>query len=621
MAGYSRFEQSPQLNSQIDFTRLPVALDPKEIQVLSHVNGMLTLGDMSQNLHIERSDLERVIIKLVKNNLIFFDDANVQAAWRGERPMPAEDDFGLTEDSAGSEAEVLDRVFEHPAAKVERGEWELDGFFALLNRLHRDRVTGVLRTFVEHGRYKALFFEHGELINVSSVPFNSAECLGRLMQRAGRVNQEKVLKSLERTRSSGRLQGEELVAMGAIREDWLPEMLRVQVEVKLTEIMGWERGHYEWRALTVLPERVVRVPCSLPRVIFALVWKRYPFQRIKEFLDQRTGLYVGRMDPSPYLLESFEFGKPISRIYSGVLEKDNLFKRLLVVANLKPEQTYRVVYGLYLTGMIDFFPESREDKSVARIAELQDRLKQIEKETLFDVLAVHWTANDQQIEEAYQRHRAEQLAVIEKTDGLEQHMNQQLVTHLERAYNALRSAPARQEYRREIFDGEFIVFGSDILRQKGESLLFTKEELDLAIAELRSAIEVYDKDSEYWAALGLALFLKFHPRSIHEAEEGRRMVRKALAMKSDSELNNLCMGILYKHERRNQQAVEQLEKVIKINPKNRFAKLEIEELKTGKRHEDYELAVREFVERRSKADRDFDKKLAAKRKETAEQKA
>jgi tetratricopeptide (TPR) repeat protein len=203
---------------------------------------------------------------------------------------------------------------------------------------------------------------------------------------------------------------------------------------------------------------------------------------------------------------------------------------------------------------------------------------------------------------------------------LEQHLNRQLLEHLERAYHVLKTVATRQSYRRQLFDGEFIIFGSDILRQKGESLLFTKEELDNAILELQAAIEVYDKDSEYWAALGLALFIKHHPRQIAEAEEGRRMVRKALAMKSDSELNNLCMGMLYKHEKRNPQALEQMEKVLKINPKNRFAAIEAEEIKTGRRHADYETVVREFVERRSKADRDFDKKMEAKRKAAAEKK-
>ncbi len=620
MASTSRFEHIPQLNVQVNFARLPLVLNPKEIQVLSHINGMITLRELCAGLHVERLEMEQIITNLVKNDLILFSDPDQMAIWRGERPADDEPELGLPSETAEAEAEALDRAFERPEARAERGEWNLDSFFALLNRLSRERSTGVLRVFGEPGRYKAMMFERGELVNVSSVPFNPAECLGRLLQRAGRVNQEKVVKSLERSRSTGRRQGEELVAMGAIREDWLPEMLRVQAEVKLTEIMTWESGAFEWQSLSALPDHIARIPVSLPRVMFALVWKRYPFERIKRFLDERINMYVGRLDPPPYRIEAFEFGKPISRIYSSVLERDNLLKRLMIVANLKPEQTYRVIYGLYMTGMVGFFADTREDRSVVRIAELQQRLKRIEKESLFDVLGVHWTADDRQVEETYRRQRAAQLQVIESTEGLEKHMNQQLLNHLDQAYNVLKTSASRQAYRKEIYDTEFIIFGSDILRQKGESLLFTKEELDPAIAELRAAIEVYDRDSEYWAALGLALFMKHYPRQLKEAEEGRRMVRKALAMKPDSELNNLCMGMLYKVEKRGQQAIEQLEKVLKINPKNRFAALEIEEIKTGKRSEDYQMAVREFVERRAKADEDFDKKMEAKRKAAAEKK-
>jgi len=624
MLSFNLWDQVPQLNTKIDFTRLPVALDDREILVLSRINGLISLGELASAYRMELLEMERIIAKLVKADLILFPDPRVRQELVEEidEARSVDDHTTLVDEVTDTRSEVIDRQFEAPSMHKESGEWNLTTLFPLLNDIHIGLRTGVLRIFFQPNMYKALFFEEGELVNISSVPFNPGECLGRLLQRAGRLTQDRVVKSLERVRSTGRLQGEELISMGMLREDLLPEMLRVQMEVKLTDVLAWEEGKWEFQPLPVLPPRIARVPIDLPRLVFALIWKRYPFELIREELDRREEMYVGHVDKPPYLVDDFYFGQNFEKFYKQILEKDNLLKRILIVSHLKPEQTYRILWALYLTGMIDFFEDTREDKAIIRIAELQDRLKAIERESLFDVLGIHWTSNDAKVMEAYKRRMAEQKAMVEKTEGLERHLNEKLIEHIEIAYDRLRDASSRNSYRHEIFDEDFIIFGSDILRQKGESYLFTKEEVDSAINELTTAVEVYDKDGEYWAALGLSRFYKYYPRDVREYEEARRLIRRGYSMNNKSEVTNLCMGLMYKREKRNKQAMEWLGKVKQINPKNRFAYFEMEEIKTGRKHEDRDKAIREFLDRRAAADEDFERRMEEKRiaKEEAKKK-
>jgi len=268
---------------------------------------------------------------------------------------------------------------------------------------------------------------------------------------------------------------------------------------------------------------------------------------------------------------------------------------------------------MYLTGMVDFFQDTREDKSLARIEELQQRMKIIGRESKFDVLGVHWTSNDEKIRLGYEKRIAEQKRMLAKADGLERHLQERLIEDFKNAYESIKTVELRRQYRNKIFDPDFIVFGSDILRSKGESFLFTKEETDLAIEELATAIEVYEKDGEYYSVLGLAYFYKYYQRDIAKTEEARRNIRKGYSMKPDSEISNLCMGLMFKREKRKDKAAEYLSKVIEINPRNRFAILELEEVKSGKIIANKEEAIRDFLNRRSKSDEDFDKMLKAKK--------
>lgn len=618
MLSFDLLKQVPKLNTQIDFTRLPVAIDDTEILVLSRVNGLIGIGELSEAYKLDHLEMERIVAKLVKNNLIFFDDPRVRRELVAEidETRSYEEHTALVDEMPEVETKKIDREFEAPAKGKEYGTWDLDSVFDLINRCHMDHQTGILRLFFEPGHYKALFFEDGELANVSSVPFEPSECLGRILQRAGRLTQDKVVKSLERSRASGKLQGEELVAMGALRRDLLPEMLRVQIEAKLAEIMQYGEGKWEFQIMPELPPRISRIQLDLPRLLFAMIWKHYPFDRLEEHLKSRKDSYIGRLERTVYPIEDFSFGKSIEK-FCSILEKDSQFKRLLIVGHLKPDQTYRVIWALYLTGMIDFYEDTREDKSIVRIQDLRDELKRIDRESLFEVLGVHWTTNDEMVQKAYRKRIAEQQMVIKKTEGLEQHLNKKLIEHIEEAYEALKTIDLRREYREKIFDEDFIVFGSDILRQKGESFLFTKEEMSEAVSELESAIEVYDKDGEYWSTLGLAYFYKFYPRDVRKYEEARQMIRKGLSISPQSEVSNLCLGLMFKRERRNTQAVEQLKKVVKINPRNRFARIEIEEVETGKTSIDRDKAVREFVDRRGKSDKDFDQIMEGKRKRSS----
>jgi tetratricopeptide (TPR) repeat protein len=656
------WSQVPKLNLAVDYAQLPLTFTPGELQFLSRLTGWSSVRGASLGVGLTDREVERFVARLAAHRVVLFDDlslalrlidaytaeereAAVQAAAAArevEQGPRAAENQPLDEARVATEAQAFaqaaeetwhegkdraafdandDALFEaaakpvrppsaatprprgaHDGAPVDSGRWDVDALFALINRLRREGRTGVLRVFRDPQTYKAVYFAQGGVINALSVPFRVEECLGRLLQRAGHINQEKVLESIRRAKQSGARQGEELMKMGAVRRDLIQEMLRVQVEVKLTDVFEWGSGVWTFRPLPSLPARIAPIDVRLPRLLFNLIWKRYPQERIEAEVQRRLEMYVGRADEPVYDPADFDFGDSLDKFWRIVSEKDNTLKRLMIVSNLKPEQTERMVWTLHLTGMVGFFADTREDKLATRLEGWKNQLKVVERETLFDVLHVHWTADDRMIEDAYRRRVKDIDEAAAQATELELELIKELRKHTEQAYQALRTRVGRRDYRAKIFDDEFILFGADILRMKGESYLFTKDAPDLAAVELETALEVYDRNGEYYAALGLANFLRFYPRNSRQVEAARDLMRKGLKMSPQSEVSHLCLGMLHRHEGQQKKAMEALQKVLEINPNNRFARIVIQEIKTGKTSDEREDAIKEFIERKGQAD-------------------
>jgi tetratricopeptide (TPR) repeat protein len=655
MLSFDLWEKIPKLNGELDYLEFSRTLSEPEVMILSRVNGSSSLGEIVTGLRYDRDHLVRLVARLANRQALLFDDplvaselateiADLRVDFTGARKRTARprverkqtapeaeaaepDADRATEPAANREpagpaapaaaAEwtepapappvepdksadaAIEPAAQPPTAEryAESGEWEIDSFFSLVNRLHGERRSGILRVHRDARTCKAIYFDLGSLVNISSTPFSAAECLGRLIERAGYIDQKKVVESLVAAKGSGRRQGEELVAMGAIRRDLLGAMLSVQVEYKAAEILEWGRGFWTFEEASSLFDRVSRIETSVPRLLFNLVWKRYPAARLADQLRQRGEMYVGKTEAPIYELDEFGFGAALRKFVTIAIEKDSPLKRVLVVSNLKPEQTQRMLWALYLTGMMGFYDDSREDRGAALIVDLNNELKTVEREPYFDILHIHWTADTAMVEKSYARLSAEMEHAIATTDGLARQLKERIYDYVKTAYEALRTKEGRRAYRLRRFDEDFVIFGAEILRQKGESYLFTKEDPVQAIQEFEGAIEVNDRNGEYYAELGLALFLRDYGGRGRGVDEGRQLLRKGVAMASQSEVVHLCLAMMHRTERQYAKALSSLERVLQINPQNRFARIVANEIRSGEKSAEHEAAVKQFVER------------------------
>ena len=580
----------PTLKPGVIVERLRDTISPEERAILLGADGKTPLRELAGRIGVAREAARDAATRLVERSLLLL--------------LNPED-----EDQADREAERTRVVpgmhyFEGLDALPLKGVAPRDEVVKFLVKLHRDRVTGILRVArprrapEETDYYKNIYLRGGRIIDCRTHPFQAGECLGRVLQRSGRLDEKVVLHSLRVVKEKHVLQGQALIEIGAVSPKFLEIALQSQLEIKISEILEWERSMYEFAPKAEFSDRVARIDVSLPYVLFNAIWKRYPLPAIIERIDRYREKYVGKVEKPLFAIDDFQFERIFGKFWEEILDRDMPLKRLLIVSNLKREQTYRAVFGLYSTGMIEFLLASRVDPMLALADRLNQQMKDLERRKHFDALTVHWSADGPMIDRAYAKRMEDLHRAADGTDGLIRHLYDEILRMTEKAYQAISTTEGRKTYREKVYDQYFLEFNSDIFRQKGESFLFTKDEYDHAIEELQSAIEVYPREGEYHAVLGLALFTKYHPGDRDQVARARDLVAQGIRMHPRSDVVHLCEGLMYKREGRFAEATRSLARAFELNPRNRFAEVELKSLTRGVSDKERDEAIQEYLDAR-----------------------
>ena len=581
----------PSLKPGVNIEHLRDVISPEERAILIGADGKTPLRLLAEQVGVAREAAREAATRLVARNLLLL-------------LAPEE------EDRADREAErtrvvpgmrYLDGLDDVPLKGVIRR----DEMAKLVVKLHLDRVTGILRVArpkrapEEADYYKNVYVREGRIIDCRTHPFQAGECLGRVLQRSGRLDEKVVVQSLKLVKERGLLQGQALVEMGAVSPRFLEVALQSQLEIKVAEVLEWDGPAYEFAPKPEFSDRVARIESRLPYLLFNAIWKRYPLPALIERVDRYREKYVGKAEKPPFGIDEFQFERIFGKFWEEILDRDMPLKRLLIVSNQKKEQTYRAIFGLCSTGMIEFLLASREDPMLALAAKLEGQLKNIERRSYFDALTVHWSADGEMIDRAYAKRMDELKRASAGADGLARHLYDQILRLTEKAYDAIRTPEGRKSYREKIYDPYFLEFNSDIFRQKGESFLFTKDEYGSAIEELESAIEVYPREGEYFALLGLALFYKHYPRGQDEMARARELVAKGARMHARSDVVHLCEGLMLKREGRFAEATRALARAVELNKHNRFAEVELQSLTRGVTEKERAEAIQSYLDSRA----------------------
>jgi len=296
----------------------------------------------------------RTRFELEMPSVIARDGAALPARTKAHGKTRAPSGLSGPED-AEEKAEVEREAREFGAASW-KGALEETPFAEVLARLYRERATGAL--LVRHERLKKLvFFREGYPTVIRSNRLQ--ECLGQMMVRAKVITEAELAASLEKMKTTRRQQGTVLVELGCVSPHSLKLMLDLQLQLKLYDLFGWERGAFKFKADVEVPASPVALEASTAALIHKGVQKKLKLERLSQLLEADLERYPA---PSPEPLMRFQdmdLAEEDEARAAGLRGERRLREVFAAAAPEELERIHQLVYALKASGMLVFLDAPR----------------------------------------------------------------------------------------------------------------------------------------------------------------------------------------------------------------------------------------------------------------------
>ena len=190
-------------------------------------------------------------------------------------------------------------------------------------------------------------------------------------------------------------------------------------------------------------------------------------------------------------VDELGLGERHRRFLEEILDEPRSLFDLQRVSNLRTRETIEVLIVLNELG---FVGRRDHDKHAPMRQEIERAHRDLATQNHFELLGVHWAADDREVVEGYNRAR-------EKFEEVSEALEEELADELEavrqkyrQAYHVLSDAERRRAYRREEIDAYRIRNTLKVYRDQAESLQMREDKSDL-IDTLRRIVEL-DRDAE-----------------------------------------------------------------------------------------------------------------------------
>ncbi len=335
------------------------------------------------------------------------------------------------------------------------------------------RITGLMVIIGEDGVRRFGFWERGGPVGWRLEPLDQRSVLGVLLYRAGKVDKAQLKQSLGIMEQQDIRQGEALIQLGVLNFPQLVMSLQKQVELHLQKIMRIDQGVWAFFELETLPERFITPPLNVPSILFRALLnysRQLSMEQIAQAHRPRMDLYVYFAEGVAEAASEINF-KAAERKFLEIMASNSWrLRELFSVSNLSRTDTSAVVWALAEMGFLDFRKEETAERYLTRVSHrINQKMKQLEKGSHFDILEVHWICLPPEIDTALARIRAEFGA--REYQRLPPEFASKVETVLERvaqSHQVLMNERQRRTLRQEIIEKDMIAASAEILSKKGE---------------------------------------------------------------------------------------------------------------------------------------------------------
>lgn len=499
----------------------------------------------------------------------------------------------------------------------------------VLGRIGRERLDGYLR-FKRGDIKKEIVFKGGVSLEIKSNIVN--ECLGRYLQRIGKIDNSVYEESLRIMSAEGKKQGEALLAMGKISPHELPGFLRQQAWERFIDLFAWSEGAYRFFPSAEIKEPEGSLGLELSALIYEGVATRFPKERIQAFLESYRSQPLMRSDRQTLNFDESRLKLSDRRILKAITGKGqmgNFWERFGSEAQV-------LLYTLIVTGILVPIaspgtgaeiprppagpkaapvppPSASAPKaappvspvsppSAGRETEAEGKPAASPEEILEDLRSTHEKLRDQdcfgilglkqdadlaRIKLSYfrlaRKYHPDRFSVF--GDEEIKKLSNAVFALVSQAFTTIGSEEGRKKYleslrtaekQADLEKGAEKLVNAELQYQKGEMLLKQKE-YDQAIQALEWSLKLNPEEPEYRMTLGWAIYKKY---STAPAEEGKireatKLIKQAIERNPRLAKGWYYLGTISKLSGKEEEARQHFTRALEINPQALEAQREL----------------------------------------------
>jgi DnaJ-domain-containing protein 1 len=450
---------------------------------------------------------------------------------------------------------------------------------------------------------KSIVFENARPVSARSNV--KEETLGAILVVEGRITPVQLAKSLEKAGDSAtRRHGETLIALGLMDHALLNDVLHRQFLRRVYEVFRWPDGKFG--LVPEIPKDIAKIDVAenLFEISFRGLMERYKGSQeaqavelaVKPILTGGQGFDINDLK-----LVGREMG--FYRSINGVSDVKTLIgtSRLeepLVRALLLAMRELRVL-RMGESDTVDASAFLVRPRTVPKaeipfqvtsefMREVLGRLTATSGQSFFEILGVSPAATPAEVKEVYfelaKKYHPDRIPGSTNAD--ERKIAESYFARVSEAHATLSNAGMRKEYESKVslkasgVEEEQVttIIQSELEFQKGQ-ILIRKGDFTAALQHLSQAVSLYDKEPEYYAYLGWAVYReakkKVNPAGVRK---GKDFILKAVKERESMAEAYYFLGMIEKADGDTAKAKQYFEKTIEKAPRHNEANSELRAL-------------------------------------------
>lgn len=363
----------------------------------------------------------------------------------------------------------------------------------------------------------SMTLRRGEIIELERIPSRDQDTLERLLEGAGAIDAEQV----EQARALAEEQSGSIV--DALLDLGLMEYSQLRLSLKtrlvyllrqLTQRPPGEMSFYEHETTRV---RSLAPPLALAPHLFEASLRRHSAID-RDAIDRHTERFGNQL--LALTGEGWEEKLPLepkqAKTIAYLREQAVKLPNLQLVSTQPPSDTLSLVLTLEELGLLELraFEVWRRQATKQR-EHMELMLRRLNTENHFEILGLHWSAYDEEIERAHEEVRAKyELTKFEHLEDAQGKLDR-VRARLDEAYEVLRRAGPRRSYRQKLVDSSEVLNSIEIFRKQAEAAQMRRE-IDTAITYQRRVLELHPRDPTARQRLDLLQRAKRHAADVRK---------------------------------------------------------------------------------------------------------